>query len=316
MCVSSTVPWFSWLPVLVALSLLGCVQREGAFSAEQLATLALDQDGVVKLYPDAPGSAFRLGGENPNHVARLSIEKGIRAMPGQDGAVDYWSVSAYPLEYSSGGQGKTARLHMRGTGATQKYTWRTQRGYLSDPLDLGDQEFTAFVRVRGIFDFKRAAVSLKIRGGQHTQRDPALASCTMMTFASRQAPAVSRFGKELDHPDYDYVKLPLHFETSLLDGRWVGLKLVSFRDPHDAEQVINRLYVDDEPFASDGSPHNHFRLLSEYVDRAGKSTGEYDTLVSWGGTLTTLRVDGVEAVDVAILSVRAIGPVAGPAVAR
>jgi hypothetical protein len=129
----------------------------------------------------------------------------------------------------------------------------------------------------------------------------------MMTFASRYAPGVSRFGKELNHPDYDYVKLPLRMhDTSLEQGRWVGLKLVSFQDPDDAAQVINRLYVDDEPFEADGTPHNDFQLLSEYIDSPARSTGQYDLVVSWGGQLSTLRVDGVDALDVAILSVRAI----------
>ena len=290
--------------ILVAMAELGCAQR---YVAALPSPGMADGDGVVKLYPDAPGPAFRLAEENPNHADRLTIEKGASALPGRDGNVDYWSLATYPLNYSSGGQGKTARLHVNVNGRPQVHTWRTQAGYLSDPRDLGDQEFTAYVRVRGIHDARRAAISLKIRGGRHTQSNPALASCSMMTFASRYAPGVSRFGKELNHPDYDYVKLPVRMHaTSLLEGRWVGLKLVSFRDPDDAARVINRLYVDDAPFAADGTLHNGFQLLSEYIDSPTHSTGQYDTVVSWSGPLSTLRVDGVDVLDVAILSVRAI----------
>jgi hypothetical protein len=296
------------LGLVLYLGALGCAQRYAVASPSPRMT---DGDGVVKLYPDAPGLAFRLGQQNPNHAQRLSIEKGIRALPGRDGNLDYWSLTAYPLNYSSGGQGKTARLHINASGRPQLYTWRTQRGYLSDPRDLRDQEFTAIVRLRGIHDARRAAISLKIRGGRHTQSNPALASCSMMTFASRYAPGVSRFGKELNHPDYDYIKLPLRLhDTALLDGHWVGLKLVSFQDPDDASRVINRLYVDDAPFAADGTLHNDFQLLSEYIDSPSHSTGQYDTVVSWGGPLNTLRVDGVDVLDVAILSVRAIRAVA------
>lgn len=35
---------------------------------------------------------------------------------------------------------------------------------------------------------------------------------------------VTRFGKELRHPEYDYVPLEPRFSASLEEGRWVGLK--------------------------------------------------------------------------------------------
>lgn len=195
--------------------------------------------------------------------------------------------------------------HLRAPGALQRYDWRDQPAFLAGPEGLGDQEFTAYVRVHDISDAERAAFELKIRGGQHTGGAPELASCAMMTFATRAA-GVSRFGKELDHPEYDYVPLQLRFDTELVPGRWFGLKLVSFVDPADPGRVINRLYVDDDPFLPGGAPRNAFRLLTEYVDRVGVSTGRYHTLVNWRGYLTTLRVDGVGALDVAVLSARAI----------
>ena len=293
--------------VVLALSQLSWVQVQEPGSAECSCPHAIDQDGVVKLYPDAPGLALGVGGENLAEAAHLSIDNDVQPVRQTDGALEYWTLPAYAFDYASGGEGRTARLHISASGLVQQSTWETQPKYLSGPLDLGDQEFTAYVRVRGIHEARRAAIALKIRGGEHTANDPALASCTMMTFASREAPGgVSRFGKELDHPSYDYVPLPLCFDTSLREGQWVGLKLVSFRDPKDVTQVVNRLYVDDAPFTSDGKPSNDFRLLSEYIDRAGQSTGKYDTLVDWGGVSSTLRVDGVNELDVAILSARAI----------
>jgi hypothetical protein len=269
----------------------------------------VDEDRVVKLYPDAAGHAFRLGDADPNIDGGLTIEEGARALPGVDGAVAYWTVDAYPFEYTEDGEmGKTARLHISSPGASQMYDWQTQSGFIAGPDDLGDQEFTAYVRVHGIFDPEHAAFELKVRGGAHSDDNPPLASCSLMTFATGAAQGVSRFAKELDHPLYDYVNLPLRFSTSLGEGRWYGLKLVSYADPARPDRVINRLYVDDNPFAADGSPTNAFRLLTEYVDRAGVSTGRYDRLVNWRGFLTTLRIDGVDSVDVARLSARAISP--------
>jgi hypothetical protein len=288
-------------------SLVACSPRNAALVPDGSAH-ALDGDGVLKLFADAPGTAFRLGHENPNQLGGLVIEKGIRAEPGIANGVQFWSVRAYALDYSSGGNGKTARMHIRASGAAQRFTWQNQHGYLSSEADLRNQEFTAYVRVLGIFDLRRAAVTLKIRGGEHTKNAPERASCTMLTFAPKGGRGVSRFGKELNHPDYDYVPLRLRHDAALEEGRWVGLKLVSFDEPGNPDRVVNRLYVDDEPFLPDGTPRNRFALLSEYVDRAGEDTGLYDTLVNWGGFQTTLRVDGVDQVDVAILSVREIDP--------
>jgi hypothetical protein len=267
----------------------------------------LDVDGVVKLYPDAPGSSFRLGDIDPNLASGLTIEEGVRAIAGVEGGLAYWTVDTYPFEYTEGAEvGKTARLHISSPGASQMYDWQSQSGFIAGPDDLGDQEFTAYVRVHGIFDAEHAAFELKIRGGAHSDDNPPLASCSLMTFATAAAPGVSRFGKELDHPLYDYVNLPPRFNTALGEGRWYGLKLVSYVEPGRSDRVLNRLYVDDDPFGADGVPRNDFRLLAEYVDRAGVSTGRYDRVVDWRGFLTTLRIDGVDSVDIARLSARAI----------
>lgn len=290
----------------LAVSQLGWVGLQDGEDARIARRPRVDRDGVAELYQSAPGLAFRLGADDPNREPHLTLDNDLRMRPGWDGPVRYWTAKTYSFEYASGGQGKTARVHVNPSGLTQRETWRTSPDYLSDPLDFGDQELTAYVRVRGLHDPQRAAITLKVRGGEHTQRDPARASCTMMTFATRHGAAVSRFGKELEHPRHDYVSLPLLYPAALEEGRWVGLKLVSLIDPADSEAVLYQLYVDDQPFDTQGRPRNRFRLLSEYVDRAGQSTGEYDRVVDWGGSVSTLRVDGVDAVDVAILSVRPI----------
>ncbi len=274
----------------------------------------MDEDRVVKLFPDAltpgaMGSAFRLGDSDLNAADGVEIEEGTVASAGEEGPLRFWTVPTYEFDYTEGDEaGKTARLHIGVPGARQQYDWETQRGFLAGPDDLGDQELTAYVRVRGIFDPEHAAFELKIRGGSHTENEPPLASCSLMTFAGAAAPGISRFGKELNHPEYDFVNVPLRFSTELTEGRWYGLKLVSYVEAGRPDRVVNRLYVDDAPFLADGSPSNGFRLLTEYVDRAGVSTGYYDTLVDWRGVVTTLRIDGVDALDVARLSVRAIRP--------
>jgi hypothetical protein len=266
-----------------------------------------DVDGVRKLYPDAPGMQFVLAGADPNQSDQLVIEEGVPAIAAQEGGLSFWSIDTYEFEYTEGStMGKTARLHIRARGVEQLYDWQTQKGFLAGDESLGDQEFSALVRVRGLFDPEHAVFELKIRGGEHTDDDPPLASCSFMTFATRAAPGVSRFGKELDHPQYDYVNLPPRLAAELSEGRWFGLKLVSYLDSARGDRIYNQLFVDVDPILPDGSLRNDYRLLAEYVDRAGVSTGRYDTMVSWKGYQTTLRIDGVDTLDVARLSVRAI----------
>jgi hypothetical protein len=267
----------------------------------------VDADGVQRLHPSAPGLDFHLGARP---TEGFEIERGTPALPAREGPLAFWTVAAHPLDYSSGGTGLTIRLHVRSGPEPQRFTWRTQQGYLSTARDLRNQEVTAYVRVHGITDERRAAVSIKIRGGAHSPRDGDLASCVMMTFQAATTGAAARFGKELHHPDYDYVRLPPRLPLALTDGRWVGLKVVSYADPHPdgPARVVNRLYVDGEPWDARGRPRNDWRLFSEYVDEAGASTGRYDTLVDWGGWVTTVRTDGVASLDFAILSAREIAP--------
>jgi hypothetical protein len=269
---------------------------------------ALDADGVMQILAQKEGFEFRLGSQDPNHAEGLSIEKDIAAIKGIEGAWSYYSIATYPLDYASGGAGKTARLHLHVPNSVQAFTWSTQHGFLSTPTDLRNQEVTVFVRGHEFFDPKRAGVTIKIRGGEHSTKQPSAASCTMMTFQATATGAVARFGKELDHPIYDYVKLQPTFDAALEDNRWYGLKLVSFARPSNDNQVVNRLYVDVDPIDGAGHPKNHWQLLAQYIDEQGKTTGHYDRVVNWGGYQTTVRVDGMNRIDFALLSAHEIVP--------
>ena len=273
------------------------------------AALVTDEDGVQMLYPSAPGTRYRLGGQDPNSAPGFTIEKTITATAHVDGALHYWNVPSYALTYASGGAGWTSRLHLYASGGLQRYTWKTQHGYLSSPADVRNQEFTAYVRIHQILDPAHLALTLKIRGGAHTTRNGDLASCTMMTLEPGGLRAVTRFRKELVHPSYDSVQLTPAFAAALVDNQWFGLKLVSYGAPGDATKVVNRLYVDTDPFdLATGKPKNQWRLLSEYVDVEGLRTGAYTKLVDWGGWQTTVRTDGIHDLDFVLLSVREILP--------
>jgi hypothetical protein len=263
----------------------------------------LDEDGVKMLLPSAPGTNFRLGANDPNNTDGFLIENNMVATEQQLGSLRYWNTDAFNLDYTGGGSGKTARLHI--ISGEQKFTWRNQSGFLSSPNDLKNQEFTAYVRVHDVFDASRAMVTMKIRGGKHWPSNGDLASCTMMTLSVN---GNSMFGKELTHPNYDYVKLTPQTNASLKDNQWVGLKVISYAEPGDPTKVVNQLYVDMNPFDASGKPLNEWRLMSEYVDTEGTSTGRYSKLADWGAEQTTVRTDGVGSIDFALVSAREITP--------
>ena len=304
----------------LALTIVMCAslaqQRADAATIEQkMEAVALDADGVQMLRPFAAkvsGSQLRLGGQDPNVSSSFAFDYKVKATASaasESVPIRYWNLPSVPLTYSSGASGYTARLHLYASGGVQKFNWKTQQGFLSSVADVKNQEFTVYVRVHELLTPKIAQVTLKIRGGGHHEKDPDAGSCTMMTFAPTSSAGVTRFGKELSHPLYDYVTLkPLLDDVALKDNKWVGLKLLSYVDKNDPARVINQLHVDTEPFSDTGKPANRWRLLSEYVDVEGKRTGRYSKLVDWGGWQTTLRMDGYRSIDFAFPSVREITP--------
>lgn len=268
----------------------------------------VDADGVALLFPSAPGASFRLGASDPNATEAFVVEKGTPARTAHEGSWHFWNLPSHPLTYASGGEGWTSRLHIQANGG-QRFTWKDQQGFLSGPDDMRNLEFTAYVRVHGILDPRRAAISLKVRGGRHTATQPDLASCAMLTFGPEHRGVVSRFGKELTHPLYDYVPLTSLFPAGLKEDAWYGLKLVCWNEIGSPARTVFRLYVDTDPIEpTTGHPANHWKLLSEYVDAEGKSTGRYSKRVDWGGWQTTLRTDGFRDIDFALISLREIAP--------
>lgn len=287
----------------------GSHQDSASATTGRVSAQSYDDDGVAMLFSSASGSSFRLGSDDPNARSDVTIERDSVATYAEEDGIAFWNLPSFALTYASGGSGWTSRVDIYASGGEQLYNWKDQPGYLSNNLDLTNQEFTAYVRVHNIVDSARAQIALKIRGGRHTSSNPDLASCTMMTFSPASHGSITRFGKELTHPYYDYVRLPPEFSAALEENAWVGLKLVSWNDPADVTRVINRLYIDTSPFDDAGVPQNNWRLFSEYIDVDGVSTGNYySTLVDWGGWQTTLRSDGFESIDFTLVSVREIEP--------
>ncbi|NOK04410.1 MULTISPECIES: hypothetical protein [Myxococcus] len=264
-------------------------------------------DGVGMLFPSEPsGSSFYLGDGDPSNSEPFFNMKGDEATPGLESGVPYWSTPGHRVTYASGKPaGKTVRLHLRPSGGEQSFTWRDgalENGFIGSPDDLLNFEATVYVRVHED-NGTHHSMSWKMRGGQHTKPEVARSSCVGMDVpfggASPQA------YRELDHPTYDFLSLTPYFDYQLQEGRWLGVKVVSYLVEGGTR---NLLFLDTNPFDASGKPRNEFRLFTEWHDRDGESTGHYDRAATWAGLETTFRVDGWRRVDFAYPSAREIVP--------
>jgi hypothetical protein len=268
---------------------------------------AIDADGVVELYaPATSGASWHLGTQHLETAANFDVEwaKGTAQIThATQAGVPYWTVPTTTIHYASGGDGRTVRFNIHASGGAQKYTWLNTPGYLSNAQDLKNVEATAYLRVRAREGTSHQSLSWKVRGGAHTSSDGNLASCTQMGVPFDGTAATA--ARELVHPTYDYVALSARFGYSVAEGQWLAIKIVSWVNP-DGKSTTNRLYLDTAPFTAAGAPRNEFRLYSEWIDRQGDPTQNYTTAATWGGWLTTMRIDGYDLVDLALLSAREI----------
>ena len=271
--------------------------------------LPLDPDGVVMLYPPAPGgTAWHLGSGDPNAGGAFFDLDGDSATSSTENGVTYWTTHGHKITYASGApDGITMRLDIIAAGDTQLYDWQNgalAHGYLGSPADLKNLEATVYVRVH-TNNGTHTSMSWKIHGGRHTGSHDPRASCAELEVPyGGVAPKAAR---ELNHPDYDYLDLTARFPYQVSDGKWLAVKIVSYFDP-DGKSTHNALYLDTDPFDAAGRPANHFQLYSEWDDVDGQSTGMYTQAALWAGWVTTFRVDGWQSVDFAILSAREILP--------
>jgi hypothetical protein len=111
----------------------------------------------------------------------------------------------------------------------------------------------------------------------------------------------------LIHPSYEYQELGPIFEFFLEEGRWFGMKTSSWNNNNNNTPKTNKYYIDADPFNTDKTLKNDYRLYSEHIDMGnGKN---YREIVSWaGGVPTTVRVDGFERVDFYACNAREIIP--------
>ena len=260
----------------------------------------IDKWGVEQFYPIASGQVdWNLGTDDPDGKSgfNFNVKGGDNGASREtQGSLVYWHIDD---------AGSSCRLDIEAVGGNQKYHWQNgaiEHGYISstgrDPKDL---EMTGYFRIS---DPPDDTISFKIRGGQHTGDGDPRASCvgTMYTMSGDG----DDWEKELDHPDYE--KKQVADGSPGLDGdAWIGIKTISYNEGGwPSDNVINELWYDLDPFNSSGVPQNNWERLYRYVDN--DNADNYDQVCNWGGWQHTFRIDEIDDLDFALLSVRYINP--------
>ena len=272
------------------------------------------KDGTIMLFPTNPSSTsewYLTRESDPNSVPTFSTHihnnynnKIIRKTESNQ---SYWNIKSGIITYRSNNEkGRTCRLNMFPSTNRQVNDWHsaTKKGYIVNSRDLKNQEITFVGRPHKTVH-KHLETSIKIRGGYHHSYAPDQAACVGMSVSHISTGHTARRAKELTHPIYEYENLPPKFEFFTQDNVWFGMKVTSWNNNKKDCNVVNRCYIDSEPFLSDGSLRNKYRLYSEWIDHGNGE--KYKEVVNWaGGVPITVRIDGWDSVDFYALNAREI----------
>lgn len=282
-----------------------------------------DKNGIRKLYPtDTSKPSWYLGDLDPNRDPELDID-GDKGKESKVKVVEdpilkkYYTAKSREGGLASGGTQQTLRLHfiplsskgVQKVSNEKKYHEEIKaQGYMITPQDVKDIEQTAIVRFRGISK-EKGRMSHKLHGGIHTGSGDPRASCTGMVLQFKEQD--KRLAElELFHPDYQFfetAKLIAGLNMKSLENQWIGTKCISLVEDDNVHEI---LLVNTNPFDEKGginnnnwTPYAEFTFKKGYKDTDGNPI---EITPTWGGMVTTWRINEVAEVDIYSLSVRSI----------
>jgi hypothetical protein len=273
--------------------------------------MTYNDDGTIMLFPpNKIGSRFVLSKQNPNNLKNVTTNTHNSFAKKKDRNIEFWKAFSGEITYRSTGQnGRTCRLDVFASTLKQTNNWKTaiHKDFIGNENDLKNQEVTIIMRANNRIGSKNGC-SIKMRGGGHHKDSPDQAACIGLETSTRDSGHTARWAKELSHPIYEYQELRPFFEFFVEDGRWFGMKTTSWNNLD--KTTTNRCYIDPDPFGSDGTLRNNYRLYSEYIDK-GNGNKYPKIIANWaGGVPTTIRVDGFESIDFyACSAIEIISPV-------
>lgn len=282
-----------------------------------------DKHGIKKFYPtDSSKPSWYLGDMDPNKDPELVIDgekgKDTKAEVITDPTLNkIYKVSSREGGLASGGTQLTLRLHVtplsskgvQKVGNKDKYHEEIKKqGYMISPQDLRDIEQTAIIRLRKITK-EKGRISHKQHGGIHTGNDDPRASCLGMILQFKETD--KRLAElEYFHPEYQFFetsKLISGLNMKSLENQWIGTKCISLVEGDDVHEI---LLVNTNPFDANGQvQNNNWTPYADFTFKKGfkDDNGEpIEMTPTWGGMVTTWRINEVTEVDIYSLSVRSI----------
>ncbi|HXS59670.1 MAG TPA: hypothetical protein VN703_02540 [Candidatus Sulfopaludibacter sp.] len=311
----------------------------------------LGPDGVSELYPTIDGGTtfyMDMSLDDPtkdpcfsyDHI-NMEPKQGLPAKAERktEKGVTFYVTEAPFCSYNSGTPpGKSLRLGIYASkgskGQKQKHTWREKPDFLYDTKGIRNHELTGFIRMdgdlnAGITDEKKMihkSLAMKVCGAKEDNGRSLIETCYPIN------------SKDNVRANYDYDHFPyLAVDNKDAGGavrqffsgdyceenKWVGLKHVHIVSD-DKKQSTNKLYVDINPFDSNGKPRNEWKLKAIWIDKGtlktkeNKETGKIEGYggipCTWRSQVDKFRIDGWKYVSFTLLSIREIDPHAQPSI--
>lgn len=280
---------------------------------------SIGPDGVAQIYPTAPGGTeFYLNMDDPYkggaYTSRLSAQFNISYGRGSQlpftaktdsNGLKYFNTTGNPVNYASGSKpGRSVRLDVYPDGGKwanrTSHSWQKNPGHLYTDKGIGSGEYTVFIRVHGDLG-SHQAYACKIGG----RDEDAIRSLIEMVYPTATHSEIQ--------VNYNYAHFPyVHAKPTLIsrllppladNGEWIGVKTIHKIAP-DRKSSDWEIWVDTNPFDSNGKPANNWVLAATYKDNG---VPEYNYIpLTWKCHKDVCRVDGFASVDFTLISDREI----------
>jgi hypothetical protein len=197
----------------------------------------------------------------------------------------------------------------KGNITTTNHKDIARNGYIFNQTDWKNIEFTAYINASEVIDMDDG-IEFIVRGEKHGVGDGCLGSAYrgQMSFEGD-----TRFLKEQNHGfiGEDSNELPSSISRNSIDpfsNKWIGIKMAVYNiDANGKENVKMELWVDEYNNGNWKKVHQWIDF-GKWGDRDRRCGGEPDQIITWGGPIAQLRIDGANEVNVTNLSIREIDP--------
>ncbi len=263
---------------------------------------AFDIFGVRKIYSTKSGGAEWFISSNPAQDTRFNSNVTLNKNADGTSFNISTSLSQILLNIYQPVDGYNASTT---SAAAKSHSTCAANGYMQSFNDWRNVEMSGYIRINS----SQANVSSDLcwfaRGGRHLDPSPNCEGSSMKAFL--RIDGQSQFAKEQWHQAYFYTT-PNNLISESLLNKWIGFKAVVYNKNVGGGQKI----VKQEIFVDMNNDNTWVKIdenadTGGWGDRDGTCGGASpDQLITWGAPIVTLRMDGINNVDITKLSVREI----------